>query len=69
MGVRIVVQSTRINEQVSSIPEFVADLLQRDPVDGSATVVISDLADGDSRTFQVGASGVSDAVEGDLNAD
>jgi hypothetical protein len=67
--VRIVVQGTQIDAQITSIPDFVAAILARDPVDGSATVVINDLANGDSRTFQVGASGVTDDVEGDLNAE
>ena len=69
MGVRIVVQGTGIDTQISSIPEFLADVLARDPSEEPVTVVINDLANGDSRTFHVGESGVSENVEGDLSAE
>ncbi|HKK48174.1 MAG TPA: hypothetical protein VJ932_03715 [Alkalispirochaeta sp.] len=69
MGVRLVVQGAGIDAQISSIPDFLADVLARDPSDGSATVVINDLASGETRTFNVGESGVSETIEGDLSAE
>lgn len=69
MGVRLVVQGAGIDAQIPSIPEFLADVLARDPSEESVTVVINDLANGETRTFQVGESGVSETIEGDLGAE
>ncbi len=69
MGVRLVVQGAGIDAQISSIPEFLAEVLARDPSEESVTVVINDLANGETRTFHVGESGVSETIEGDLGAE
>ncbi|MFP4152442.1 MAG: hypothetical protein ACLFR8_05295 [Alkalispirochaeta sp.] len=67
MGTRVVVQGTRIDQSVPSIPAFISRVLEQIQAQGEITIVISDFAGGDARTFRVGPSGVTDEIEGDLS--
>lgn len=66
---RLVVQGTNIDSQIGSVSEFVTSMIAKASVDGSATVVITDFAGGDTRSFHVGASGITSDIEGDLTSE
>jgi len=67
LGTRVIVQGTKIDQCIPSIPAFVSQVLEQIPTQGEISVVISDFAGGDARTFRVGPSGVADEIEGDLS--
>jgi hypothetical protein len=66
---RIVVQGTNIEKHISSVQDFVAQLKQHGILaEGDSTVVLSDFATGETRSFHVGDAGVPRDVEGDLDS-
>jgi hypothetical protein len=67
LGTRLIVQGTGIDQNVPSIPAFVSQILKEIPTQGEISVVISDFAGGDARTFCVGPSSIADEIEGDLS--
>ena len=68
-GQRIVVQGTDIAKCIPSVQELVAQLKERGVLAaGDNTVVLSDFATGETRSFHVGESGVPTDVEGDLDS-
>ncbi len=63
---RVIVQGYHIDRQISSIRDVVDQLRSYDVITETATMVISDYATGDSRTFRVGATGIPEHIDGDL---
>lgn len=69
LGTRLVIQTTDVATQLPSIPAFIEQLAEHTDVGDDATVVISDYADGESRSFHIGSATETGEVEGDLSGD
>lgn len=69
IGSHFVVQGTKLDEQIESIPRFVEELFSHVSPESDATIVLSDLASAQSRSFHVGSSGITSDIEGELTSE
>lgn len=64
---RVVVQGSRIDTRIPSVSDLISEIRKRRIIGEAGTVVLSDYATGETRSFRIGDSGITEEVEGDLD--